>query len=395
MANEKVAFQVLHVAPGPNMDVVMRFQQELWAALNNYVLVKKTGRLKAQQTLMASQPVAQATIKSTISSSQDTWKSEATTKFGASKGAAPQRQQYYATKQAEVRHAVADPVVQGFEVSYAATRTNKQDILERVENVAKFHGFDGGIRCAQRGAPDNYYVQVWNGVAWVNVIEIWFGAARFIATSEKGVFKHRTKPTHEYVQDRHGFFIARYLIRNMSEFDRGKVTTSPTPDPVLTAKSNRIPTETSLIEDITTHVRAKEASGGATCFISFSHTKHMIVGSTAALFYRQEKGDIVIDASKVERDARVDLHSLDAVKKIFKVSEVKPKMPFVEGDEAYEQNAAARDTVRTREILIAGSVPKAAVVAVRLSTAIAKAPWTTLAGTAATLPEGVPEAWKS
>jgi hypothetical protein len=395
MAHEKVAFQVLHLPSGPNADFVSAWQQELVFALNNYVQIRKEGRLKAQSTLMTKQPTVLSDIKNTIASQQDTWRSEAATKFGSGKSTSKQRQGYYAEKQAFVRHQIADPVVQGFEVAYAQTRTNRADIEKRVANLAKFHGAEGHVRIEPRATPDNAYVQVFNGVAWVNVIELWFGSARFIATGTPGVFQHRTKPTHEYVQDRHGFFIARYLIRNMSEFDRGKVTTSPTPDPVLTAKSNRVPTESSLIDDITTHVRAKEASGGATCFISFSHTKHMIVGSTGALFYRQEKGDIMVDAAKVAQEARVDLHSLDAVKKIFGVTEVQPTMPFVDGDETYERNAAARDTVRTREILIAGSVPKAAVVAVRLSTDTAKVPWTTLAGAPATLPDGIPEAWKS
>jgi hypothetical protein len=390
MANEKVAFQILHLTPGPNAGFVAMFQQELWAALNNYVLLKKSGRQKAQQTLMTQQREAETSIKSELKVLSKQIETEAKGKVSGTK------QKLFNERAPVVRHRIADPVVQGFEVSYAATRTNKQDVLDRVEQVAKFHGYPDAVRCSQRGTPDNYYVQVFNGASWSNVIEMWFGAARFVPKSGvDGVYQHRTQPTHEYVQDRHGFFISRYLIRNLSEFDRGKITTSPTPDPVLTAKSNRVPTEETLIEDITTHVRAKEASGGATCFISFSHTKHMIVGSTAALFYRQEKGDVVIDASKVSKDARVDLHSLDAVKKLFGVTEVKPTMAFKEGDEAYEQNAAARDTVRTREILIAGAVPKDAVVAVRLSTSAGKVPWTTLAGAPATLPDGVPQAWKT
>jgi hypothetical protein len=396
MANEKVAFQILHLTPGPNADFVAMFQQELWAALNNYVLLKKSGRQKAQQTLMAQQQTAVSDIDRELKAGAKTWEKEAKQKFGSGASTAQDRKNYYGVQREITRHRIADPVVQGFEVSYAATRTSKQDVLDRVEQVATFHGYPKHVRCSQRSSPDNYYVQVSNGTGWVNIIELWFGAARFVPKSGvEGVFQHRTQPTHEYVQDRNGFFIARYLIRNLSSFDRGKVTTSPTPDPVLTAKGNRVPTAETLIKEITTHVRAKEASGGDTCFISFSHTKHMIVGSTAALFYNQANGDIVIDASKVPQERRVDLHSLDAVKKLFGVTEVKPTMAFKEGDTAFEQNAAARDTVRTREILIAQGVSPDAVVAVRLSTSAGKVPWTTLAGAPATLPDGVPQAWKT
>ena len=103
---------------------------------------------------------------------------------------------------------------------------------------------------------------------------------------------------------------------------------------------------------------------------------------------------MIIDASKVDRERRVDLHSLDAVLKLFGVADVNPTMPFEKSDD-YELNAAARDTVGTREILMAGHVPKKAVVAVRLPTGSAKAKWTTRGGADAVLPNGIPNAWRT
>jgi hypothetical protein len=388
MPNEKVAFATLHLAPGPNMEFVARFQRELAAALDNYVTHKKQGRLAAQDTLLTQQSAAMTDIKRQTDALSKQLKTEAKNKpTGWYKTE-------FAAQAPTIRHAVADPVVQGFEVKYQATRTDKKEVIERVENVAKFHGYPDHVGCLKHnGNPDHWRVVVFNGQTWVPVIELWFGSARFIATDSPGVFQHRTVPDRQYVQDRHGFFIARYLIRQMNKFDRANVEAQAPPDPTLTAAENKVPGDDTLDQEIMKHVRAKEASGGGTCFISFSHTKHAIVGSTAKLFYDQAKGDVIIDAAKVDQKARVDLHSLDAVKKLFGVDEVKPTMPFQEGDDSYERNAAARDTVRTREILIAGAVPKAAVVAVRLSTAQAKASWTTLAKTPAVLPKGLPRAW--
>lgn len=390
MALEKVAIRSLIVPVCTRADFVSDVQNELNFVLNNYGAVKKNARLSAQSNLMSQQEVAANQIKADLKILD---KSARTFAKGKASGT---KQAYFNERAPKIRHDIADPVVQGFEVAYKQSRTDKAAVLKRIANMTKFIGCEGWVNCiTNHGNQDNWLIVVWNGVAWINVIELWFDAARFMETQTTGVFVHRTKPDRQYVRDRHGFFIARYLIRNLSEYDRKMIETDPTPDPVLTARSNRIPTEASLIDDITTHVRAKEASGGQTCFLSFSHTKHTIVGSTAALFYRQEKGDIIIDASKVPQAARVDLHSLGAVREIFGVTDVNPTMAFAEGDDAYERNAAARDTVRTREILVAGSVPKAAVVAVRLSTKAVKAPWTTLEGAPAQLPAGIPDAWRT
>jgi hypothetical protein len=83
------------------------------------------------------------------------------------------------------------------------------------------------------------------------------------------VFRHRTNPDREYVQDRNGFFIARYLIRNLSEYDREHLKDDR--DRPLKARVDRVPDDQTLIADSTRHVRAKEESGD-TCFVSFTHT---------------------------------------------------------------------------------------------------------------------------
>jgi hypothetical protein len=382
---DKVGFRTLHLPPCAAAPFVARVQSEIRFVLDNYISVKKTLRSNAQTTMIGKLPSIQSAVNKVGKEvEKQIKKDKPLLSF-------EERKPIYSARIAPIRHQFADPVVQGYELSYKATRTNKTEIQKRILNMALFIDAEGyvGVDSAYNGNADNWKVYTWDGQRWIGIVELWFGDARFIPTEETDVYCHRTKPEKQFVRDRHGFFIARYLIRNLSDFDR----TTITKDPALTARNNRIPTDETLVADITTHVRAKEASGGGTCFISFTHTKAIIVGSTGALFYRQEKGDVIIDASQVLPKARVDLHSLEAVEKLFGVTDVNPTMPFVENNEAYENNAAARDTVRTREILIAGSVPAKAIVAVRLSTKEAKAPWTTPDGKPALLPKGIPEAW--
>jgi hypothetical protein len=40
-------------------------------------------------------------------------------------------------------------------------------------------------------------------------------------------------------------------------------------------------------------------------------------------------------------------------------------LPYAEGDDAYERNSAARDAMRTRELVVAGDIPLDAITAVR------------------------------
>jgi hypothetical protein len=386
MPNDKVGFRALHIGQCNQADWVASVKTELMFVLDNYVDVKKIDRRAAQTKLISQLPGIQSQFKAATKNLDKQIKAEDPSR------SFDQRKPIFSARAAPIRHQFADPVVQGFEVAYKATRTDKNEIIKRVANMAQFIGAPDHVGIGRKANnDDNWQVYVYDGANWIAVIELWFGDARFIATSEEGVFVHRTKPERQYVRDRNGFFIARYLIRNLSKFDRDNIGE----DPALKARTVKIPTEETLIADITQHVRSKEASGGGTCFISFSHTKNIIVGSTGALFYRQETGDVIIDAAKLNISALVDLHSLDAVLKLFEVADVQPTMPFSENSEAYERNAAARDTIRTREILVAGSVPRAAVLAVRLSSATAKAPWTTLEGANAVLPTGIPDAWKT
>lgn len=382
MPNEKVAFEFPVIAPGPNMEWIGRVQLEFRFGLENYVSVKKEKRLNSQSTLMTDAKAAMGKIKEEIKTAQ---KDKSIFPKGMSR---PDYEKKFSEIAPAIRHKHADPVVQGFEVSYKATRTDKEEVFTRIKQVAANIGVSGNVLLVPHKGDDNTWSLVLSdGSQFVIIAKLWFGTQRFIATNEPGIFRHRTKPDRDYVQDRHGFFIQRYLNRNMSEFDKAHINETP----ALRAKAMRDPTESSLIDDITTHVRSKEASGGQTCFISFTHTKHKIVGSTGKEFYNPENGDVIVDAAKVPRERRVDLHSLDAVKKLFGVTEVKPTMPFAEGNDEYEQNAAARDTVRTREILVANQVAPEAVVAVRQK---ATDGWKTLNGASATLPKGVPDAWR-
>jgi hypothetical protein len=136
-----------------------------------------------------------------------------------------------------------------------------------------------------------------------------------------------------------------------------------------------------------------------------SHTKHKVTGSTGAVFGNSASGSAIIDLSKVAKTHRIDLHTQEAVTNIFGVTEVVPEMPKPAKSnkpktKKWNDNATARDVIRTREILIGEKVPADAVVAIRLG---ATGAWHELSPTThkpdttkpATLPSKIPPEWQT
>lgn len=87
---------------------------------------------------------------------------------------------------------------------------------------------------------------------------------------------------------------------------------------------------------------------------------HPIFGSNAG-FFESDCGKAKIDLAKIPKSRVFDTHTVTAMDKIHQVKLPVPEMSFKDGDDAYERNAAARDAMRTRELVIAGSIPKEAV----------------------------------
>ena len=157
----------------------------------------------------------------------------------------------------------------------------------------------------------------------------------------------------------------------------------------FTSRNGFLPEKSDVNAMILQHLRA--AQQGASYFISFTTTTKPIFGSTGIDFYKPENGQVVIDLAKVDQKRIYDVHSVHAINSIITSKDLEWGKQFVEGDDDYERNAAARDTMRTRELLIEGKVPAEAIVAIRRSDKH-NGKWRDLDGTAtltADLPENV------
>ncbi|MBO7551139.1 MAG: DUF4157 domain-containing protein [Fibrobacter sp.] len=123
------------------------------------------------------------------------------------------------------------------------------------------------------------------------------------------------------------------------------------------------------------HMRSKEKQGGSG-FISCTATKHPIFGSGGSDFFRAKKGLFSavakIDLAKIPRDVNIySTYSKEAMRVLFNTTqrgseEVIPQTrPHIwPTPNHFDRNSAARDAMRTREILIDGPIPQSAIEAV-------------------------------
>jgi hypothetical protein len=201
------------------------------------------------------------------------------------------------------------------------------------------------------------------GLGAVNVARIYRQEARFKRIYEgkedlPDVFEHRGNNRH-YVRDRYGIFIPRFLIRNLSANDDELLKAG------LQSRDGRTPNSNSaaFIEGVVRHLRA--AQQGGSYFISTTSTSKHIYGSTGANFYSPQTGQVLIDAAVIPQDNLVDVHSPMAMAQILGVEEYDWTLEFSEDDDSYQAMAAARDAIRTREIVVHESIPNHAVARIR------------------------------
>lgn len=175
----------------------------------------------------------------------------------------------------------------------------------------------------------------------------------------------------QYVRDREGLFVRRFVSRSPNTYDhavRGRVSINVDPrqkkdsDETWRDIAHKLPAATGDAVDaqVWSHQRKKELQGGSP-FVSATTTKHPIFGSTAK-YFQDPQGIAEIDLALVPAERIVDTHQQRAYKRITKRDAPDPDMPFNEGNDEWERNSAVRDAMRTREVAIIGSVPPAAVV---------------------------------
>lgn len=264
------------------------------------------------------------------------------------------RNSQYRDANASVSHRRYDPVIEQFEQRYNSNRPN----IDTIKG------------CIKRALPDAILLSDGNHIE-ISVMNseydslpiamIYTGDARFRikrrATGEtRDVYEHIGNGR-EYVKDANNIFVKRYVYRNMADYD------DPWTNDGFRSRNGAVPNGANINDVIIRHLRA--AQQGQSYFISFTTSKKRIFGSTGTEFYDPVKGQVIIDLAKIAQEKIYDVHTAQAVTGIITANELRWGMQFVEGDDDYERNAAARDTVRTRELLIEAHVPAAAIVSLR------------------------------
>lgn len=181
-------------------------------------------------------------------------------------------------------------------------------------------------------------------------------------TSQKvysDVYVHKSNGR-EYIQDAHRNFVPRYITRYMSAYD----------DPInqgFKSRNGQMPSGDDVNSAILSHLRA--AQQGKSYYISFTTTQNSIFGSTGTDFYFPTNGQVIVDLAKIKQADIYDVHAIPAIIDTITEKDLRWDLKYNPEEQQqtldYEKNAAARDTVRTRELVIHGEVPKDAIVQMR------------------------------
>lgn len=276
----------------------------------------------------------------------------------------PDRALIYEEFRPAFTHGKYDPIIESFEKGYHAQRASIEAIIKDIKaSIPKDIGY---YICKDASRVDFVVTGKHNNEVLVATIHM--GDARFKKkTPEKqdpaivDVY-HHVQSGREYVKDVNNVFVRRYLVRNLSEDDKVSVSKSEGLKSRWLAdkKVSLDPNKEDVNAAILKHLRA--AQGGSD-FISLTSTRRMIFGSAGADFYVPKKGRIVVDAAQLETEQIYDVHTLPAIAKIIANKDLEFGVKFEEGNDEKNRNAAARDTVRTREVLVLRHVPKGAIVA--------------------------------
>lgn len=285
------------------------------------------------------------------------------------------------------RHAVADPIVQGYEQGYKDSGMSKDRLLTDWVAFAASKDYDlqlvteddiGVISINPRDQPEQD----------IEIATVYFNDARFVKTSEivlgagtgneevREIFAHR-ESGEEYVQDAFDRYVRRYVHRALNKYDNPgaqqgvsinvdpRTKTNVDPPQPWSQIAAQVPSMTrdEQYQEIRNHQRAKELQGGSP-FISFGATDRPIFGSSAKPF-EGEHGVATVDLAQISKNQVFDTHTPEALEEIHGIEDPDPHMPFVEGSDEVERNSAARDAMRTREVVVAGDIPNQAITAVK------------------------------
>ena len=233
------------------------------------------------------------------------------------------------------------------------------------------------------GAASEYRLFGWVNARFAPVGKVVLGDARFelVAPQPAGlvnqVYQRRERPGRHYVQLPDGSYLRRFLSRGLNQSDSlnltgnraleapeqgAQVLPSERRSAEHTGRHN-VPAGTvlSLDQQILSHTR-----GWKKRFVSATTTSRPVY-STRGEEFRSVFGVVLIDLAHVPLATVVDLHRPDRINARFGVGPqdivgAPAAEPGYPRTLAHENFLAARDVIRTREVLIQFRVPPAAVV---------------------------------
>jgi hypothetical protein len=278
-------------------------------------------------------------------------------------------------------HELGDKLVQDHEAGYMTSAFRKTDLIRLWTTFAKKQGY---LLITDTSEDDliELFVSKRKGGSgkMVGIGTIYENDQRFVKTSEhvlsdsmqdpetREIFTHRESGK-EYVQDAHDTFVKRYVSRALNKHDvsvddqgvadvhigadpRTKTGTGQKWEAIAQELAEGNDKGTNM-KEVFKHQRQKEAQGGSP-FISFTTTEHDIFGSTGMNF-EGEHGKALVDLAKISKNRIIDTHTPDAFHEITGVRRPDPYMPFSD-DPMVSRNSAARDSMRTRELVVLGNM---------------------------------------
>ena len=204
---------------------------------------------------------------------------------------------------------------------------------------------------------------------------VYVGDNRFIKWDQqpKGaknvVLLHRSTGAH-FVQDRFNRFVRRFQTRAINDHDL-KMIQQKKSNPISPKHSGMGVTQEELAKygqdlglksgedlDIPTAVFMHLQQGDKR-FVSLTSTKYPIYGNSGASFV--DYGLVSVDLALLEKDKIVDVHDPRSINDLLKMDDkaIKESMSGQNTQDIFKK--AARDVVRTREVLVFGDIPLSAI----------------------------------
>lgn len=286
--------------------------------------------------------------------------------LGTSTEKKSEREERYNKERPRIMHEHYDPVIQDYEKAAYYGTVSLGALLSDISIALREQGLTMGSIVER--SRTKVFVADRLGLGSVHVADYYRYAERFERfhsgiQGRPDVFRHKSSGG-EFIQDRNNFFLPRYVIRNLATRDLPHLNKPVNSLSVgMASRNGMVLPDSDFERAVLTHLRAAEQ--GSSFFVSTTFLTRPIFGATGKGFFDPKNGQVVIDLAELPKERIVDTASRGALKRFMAVEKLDWSVKFGEQQQRYEQMAAARDTVRTGEVLIHGRISREAVVAIR------------------------------